>query len=393
MINDKIKILEAIDSYYPCIDGPINVVTNYATNLQKSEVCSVAAPAAKKKDHYVDNFDFKVFRCKSFGAPEGYRSPVPFFDKKFKKAIMEEKFDIIHAHSPFTMAKFLQKIAKKQHIPLVLTLHTQYKEDFKRVFKGFKPFVWISMKFIMRTVNKADAVWTVNDSSVKILRDYGYKGEVDVVRNGTNFKYPENAEELIQRINKLHNLEGQKNVFLFVGRVSFYKNITLMAEALKILKEQGEDFKMIIVGGGFDTEAYQKQVHELGLDDKFIFAGRIADRELIQAYYLRSDLFLFPSTFDTSSLSPIEAAAHKLPSLLIEGSYTAENIIDNKNGFLSKETAEDYAAKIKEIIHNPKLLEDVGQEAHRNLYRSWAMVTEEVDKKYKEVIEKYNKNK
>ena len=50
MINEKIKILEAIDSYYPVIDGPINVVTNYARNLSKNEVCSVAAPAAKKKE-------------------------------------------------------------------------------------------------------------------------------------------------------------------------------------------------------------------------------------------------------------------------------------------------------------------------------------------------------
>lgn len=389
MENRKIKILEAIDSYLPVIDGPINVVSNYAFNLSKKEECVVAAPKAKRKSHYVDNESYKVIRCRSIGAPESYRTPLPDFDRKFKKAIKDEHFDIIHVHSPFTMAKHLIRTAKKQNIPVVLTLHTQYKEDFKRVFKHFKPMVGISMKYIMRTINRVDAVWTVNDASCKILRDYGFKGKIDVVRNGTNFKYPDNAKELINRVNEIHGLQGQKNVFLFVGRISFYKNITLMAKSLKILKDQGEDFKMIIVGGGFDEEDYRKQVHELGLEDRFIFTGKISDKELLQAYYLRSDLFLFPSTFDTSSLSPIEAAAHKLPTLLIEGSYTAENIVDNKNGFLAKENVEDYAKKIKKIIDNPKLLKDVGEEAHKNLYRSWEMVCEEVDKKYKEIIKNF----
>ena len=389
MQEKKIKILEAIDSYLPVVDGPINVVTNYASCLSKKEDCSVAAPRAKRKLHYVDNVDYKVFRCRSLGAPESYRTPLPMFDKKFRNDIKNEHFDIIHVHSPFTLAKHLIKTAKKQNIPIVLTLHTQYKEDFKRVFKHFKPMVGISMSFIMRTINHVDAVWTVNDASCKILRDYGFKGKIDVVRNGTDFKYPENAKELVKRVNEIHGLEGQKNVFLFVGRISFYKNITLMAKSLKILKDQGEDFKMIIVGGGWDEEAYKKQIRELGLEDRFIFTGKITDKELLQAYYLRSDLFLFPSTFDTSSLSPIEAAAHKLPTLLIEGSYTAENIVDKKNGFLAKENAEDYANKIKEIIDNQKLLKEVGEEAHKNLYRSWEMVCEEVDQKYREIIKNF----
>lgn len=391
MEQKKIKILEAIDSYLPVIDGPVNVVNNYATLLSEKEICAVAAPAPAKKDHYIEKTTFPVFRCRSGSAPEGYRSPWPRFDRKFTKAIRKEKFDIIHLHSPFSLPKHLIRIAKKDHIPVVVTLHTQYKEDFRRVFKHFKPMVPIAMSYIMKTFKHADSVWTVNDASCNVLRDYGYKGKIEVVRNGTNFKYPSNAKELIDRVNEIHHLQGQKNIFLFVGRISFYKNLTLMAKALMILKDEGEDFKMLIIGGGFDLEDYKKQVHEMGLDDRYIFVGKISDRELLQAYYLRSDLFLFPSTFDTSSLSPIEAAAHKLPSLLIEGSYTAENIVNDDNGFLAKETPEDYARKIKEIIHNEKLRQDVGNRAYEKLYRSWEMVVEEVDGKYHQVIEEYRK--
>lgn len=44
-----------------------------------------------------------------------------------------------------------------------------------------------------------------------------------------------------------------------------------------------------------------------------IFTGRILERDLLSGYYLRSDLFVLPSLFDTASLAPIEAAALKLP--------------------------------------------------------------------------------
>jgi hypothetical protein len=43
---------------------------------------------------------------------------------------------------------------------------------------------------------------------------------------------------------------------------------------------------------------------------------------------------------------PIEAAAHKLPTLLIKDSCTAENIEDNFNGFLAEEKAHDVQARL-----------------------------------------------
>lgn len=389
MADKKIKIMQTIDSFSPCIDGPINVVKNYTKNLNRTDCCKVVVPRAAKKQKYTDNEPFEVIRCRSLAAPEKYRFGIPKCDGKFKKKILNEKFDIIHAHSPFSMARFALKVAKKQHVPVVLTLHTQYKEDFRRTLHGFKPFVAIAMRYMMKAVNAADYVWTVNDASRNILREYGYKGEIEVVRNGTDLKYPENAAELIDRVNAIHNLSGQKNVFIFVGRIALYKNLGLMADALKILKDQGEDFKTIIIGSGFDEQKFKDMVSERGLADRFIFTGAISDRTLLQGYYLRSDLFLFPSTFDTSSLVPVEAAAHKLPTLLIKGSYTAENITDGVNGFLAEETPESYASRIKDIISDEDLRVKVGEEAARSVYRSWEMVAEEVAGKYRKAIEDY----
>lgn len=388
-MSDKLKIAELLDSYYPCIDGPINVVTYYSEHLNETADCKLIVPAAKRSQKYADKGSFEVVRCKSTSAPEGYRLGHPASDRKLRKRMKEEKFDLLHTHSPFTMGRFAIKIGKKYRIPVVATLHTKYYDDFSRVLHGFKPLCNFMLRLIMRVYNAADSVWTVNNGSCQILRDYGYKGDIVVMRNGTDLKYPDNAEELVARVNALHGLENQKNVFIFVGRIAMYKNLALMADALRILKDGGEDFKMLVIGSGFDEGKFKRMTAELGLADNFIFTGAVKDRALLQGYYLRSDLFLFPSTFDTSSLVPIEAAAHKLPTLLIEGSCTAENITDGVNGFLAEETAEAYAQKIKEIVSDPEKRRAVGEEAHRSVYRTWEDVAEEVLQKYNEVIDAY----
>ena len=170
-----------------------------------------------------------------------------------------------------------------------------------------------------------------------------------------------------------------------------YKNLGLILDAMKILKERGVDFKMIIVGNGPDFDKYKKMVEDAGLSEDYVFTGAIKDRSLLQGYYLRSDMFIFPSTFDTSSLVPIEAAAHKLPTILVKGSCTAESIEDGVNGFLAEESGEAFANRLQEIISEKGLIKKVGEEANRSVYRSWEMVAEEVYEKYQKLIEEHAK--
>ena len=80
-------------------------------------------------------------------------------------------------------------------------------------------------------------------------------------------------------------------MFIFVGRIAVYKNVYLLADALKILSDNGTDFTMIMVGGGFDEEDFKKYTQKLGIYEKFVFAGIVSDRALLQGYYLRSDVF------------------------------------------------------------------------------------------------------
>ena len=383
-----LKILQSIDTFYPSVDGAISVAKNFTKALSKKSECKIVVPKASKKSGYVDREDFEVIRSKSTSAPEGYRYGLPFLDKKLKKRILGEEIDIIHTHSPFSMGRFALKMARKKKVPLVATLHTQYHQDFMRVTHS-KLLTKFMVRYIMKVFNGADSVWTVSEASKKYLRDYGYKGEIRVVRNGTDLTYPENPEELIKTVNEKHGLERQKNVFLFVGRMAFYKNLKLMIDALKIVKDSGLDFKMIFVGGGFDFEGVVAYAKGKGVYDKCIFTDTVTDKALIQGYYLRSDLFLLPSTFDMAPITKEEAAVHKLPCIVVKDSCSAERVIDNVNGYISEENSEDFAKRILDTCKDEKERKKVGENAYETLYRNWDMVAEEVLENYKQIIKEY----
>ena len=383
------RILEAIDTFTPNIDGAINVVKFTAEQLNKEDECSVFAPNPPKKSGYKDRESFDVIRCSSIGITDGYRCGLPFLNGNLKKKLENKNLDIIHAHSPFTVGKYCVKFAKKHHIPVILTLHTRYKTDFERALKRFKPMVGFMMRFMMKVFRKADRVWTVSYKAREILLEYGYKGEVDVVRNGTDLVYPANADELVEGVNAAHGLAGKKNVFIFVGRIAMYKNLGLIVDSLKILKNRGVDFTMLMVGGGFDEGALKKKVMDAGLDERFIFAGAVKDRSLLQGYYLRGDLLLFPSTFDVCPLAVIEAAAHKTSAMVVRNSCSAENVVDGDNGYLVDENAESIAEKLIGIIGKDGEYERSGQRAYETLNRTWEDVAREMRAKYAEVIREY----
>lgn len=85
---------------------------------------------------------------------------------------------------------------------------------------------------------------------------------------------------------------------------------------------------------------------------------------------MRSNLLLFPSVFDTSSLVRIEAT----PGLFIEDSMVGMTVKDNFNGYLSKEDIYLYKNRIKEIISDKKGLFMVSRRAKRTLGMSYSNV-------------------
>ncbi|MDE7454723.1 MAG: glycosyltransferase [Clostridia bacterium] len=384
------KIVLGMDSWFPQIDGVVLTVKNYYEQLTNTgNECSLIVPSYGKKVNLQADKDSKInaLRCKKFPIRlGGFYCALPKTDADLHRSLEEIKPDLLHSHSPFNLGDYFAEYGAKHDIPSVYTFHTKFREEFMRITKS-KAITNMLTKRIVRTINKQGHVWTVCNGMIDVLRQYGYNGDVTVIRNGTDLTVPSNADELVQNINTKYNLTDCDNVMLFVGRIVTVKNLQLMLNAIKIAKQKSSvPLKLVVVGDGADMELHKKMVADLEITDNVLFVGEIADREQLKGFYLRADLFVFPSTFDAFSLCPIEAATFSLPTLLIKDSSTGETVKDNFSGFCEIEDATAWADRIIEIFTNKNELDAIGANARKYVYRSWEDVVREVEQHYDAIL-------
>ncbi len=389
-INKRITIGLFIDTFFPMIDGVTIVVDNYAKRLTKYANVIVFAPKYKGNEFDDSKLTYKVVRCKSIKMPIiDYSLPVPRLDPKFMRELNNTKLDIVHIHSPFSIGKMGIEYAKINNIPVIATMHSQYKKDFLRAVK-YEPFANLLTKIIIKQYNKCDECWAVNSEVAKIYyEEYKYKKLPRVMENATDMEPVENVELSQKLINQKYDISPDKKVFLFVGRINSLKNIYLIVNGLKILKEKyNPKFKMLFVGTGQDEDKLKSVINKNNMEQDIIMCGRITDRELLASIYARADLFLFPSLYDASSIVQIEAASQKTPTLFVEGAATAATITENVNGFICKNDENDFAEKINEIINNNVLYEYVCENTYKDIYVNWDNKVKTVFDSYMEILRK-----
>lgn len=386
--TNKITIGLFIDTFFPMIDGVTMVVDNYAKRLTKYANVIVFAPEYPKAQYDDSKFLYKVVRCKSVKMPIiDYSLPMPKIDKKFMHELNNTKLDIVHIHSPFTIGKIGVEYAKKNNVPAIATMHSQYKKDFLRAVK-FESLANLLTRVIIRQYNKCDECWAVNSEIAKIYyEEYKYKKLPKVMGNATDMKLVENMEQAKKLINEKYNISPDEKVFLFVGRINNLKNVFLIANSLKILKEKyNPKFKMLFVGSGQDEDELESIIDKNNMNQDIIMCGKISDRELLANIYASADLFLFPSLYDASSIVQIEAASQKTPTLFVEGAATTATITENVNGFISQNNEEDFAEKINEIINNKALYDSVCENVYKDIYINWDSQVSKVFDSYMEII-------
>ena len=371
------------DTFPPIMDGVAVCVQNYAYWMQqKTGAVAMVTPRAKNADY--GQYPYPVLSYASVTVPgrAPYVTGIPQLDPGFGRRLREHEFKIVHAHSPFSTGYLAAKIARKQGVPLVATFHSKFKDDFKKeVHSDF--LVRQMLKVVVNFFNKADEVWVPQESVKEVIREYGYKGPLEVVDNGSDLAtdYP---ESFFSDARTALGVRPDEFVLLFVGQHIWQKNTRLVIDALERLNDL--PFRMFFVGTGYAAAEMKQLVHEKGLDDKVTFTGMVTSREEIVKYYAAADLFLFPSLYDNAPLVVREAAALHTPSIMVEGSTAATILRDGENGFLSAGDLDSFAARVRSLMADKALVSRVGLQASRSIVRPWEDVVGEVLDRYEAII-------
>ena len=389
MMKEKITIGLFIDTFYPMIDGVVSVVNNYAKRLIKYANVIVFAPEYPGAKYDDAKFPYKVIRCNSLKLPLlDYSLPTPKLDIDFLKELDKYHLDIVHIHSPFSLGNLGIHYAKKKGIPVIATMHSQFRKDFYRAVKS-KKMADMMTRIIIKRFNECDECWAVNTEVARIFKEeYHYKTMPIVVNNATEMKPLKGEKKLFEEINQKYDIQKEDIVFLFVGRINALKNVFFVARSLKILKEKYHpfSFKMLFVGSGQDEEKLKEWIIKNQMQKEILLCGRVTNRRMLSAYYKRADLFLFPSLYDASSIVQIEAASQKTPCLFLEGAATTATITPERNGYVAPNDENAYANKIVQIFQDRNCYQEVQENCFHDLYKNWDDVVKKVYVQYLKLI-------
>jgi len=371
------RIGQFSDSFLPIVDGVGRVVFHYADQLgKKGHECYVMAPMGETG--YRGGYPFEIVDF--LGLPvQQFRLGIPA-EPHYKKRLENINLDIVHVHSPFSAGQSGLAYAKKKNIPVVGTFHSKYYDDFLQA-TGREVLAELGTKYVVDFYSRCDEMWAVSHASAQTLCDYGYRGEVRVMPNGTEIR-PRREEDRLRAAAQF-GLDGRP-MLLFVGQLNRKKNIMKILEASAQMRAA---HRLVLAGQGPHEEEIRTRAEALGLGERIVFTGHIGETALLDGLYQNASLFVFPSVYDNGPMVVREAAAMGVPSVVVGGSSAAEGIVHGENGFYCRDDAADLARVMDAALGDPTALRRIGDAARQTIPLDWSILLDRAVERYQTLIE------
>lgn len=167
-------------------------------------------------------------------------------------------------------------------------------------------------------------------SYLKVFRNVSHKPSY-VIYNGIGMEKLEQGRKNIPKRNKPIHI-------LYVGRLNKGKGISLLLDAVAVLKKE-YNINLTVVGDGPERENLHRQAEKLNLFDNIFFIGQKID---IVPYLKNGDIFVYPSVWEeVFGIAIVEAMAFGLICIANRVGGIPEIIQDGVNGFLTSEKSRE----------------------------------------------------
>lgn len=331
------------ESYEPIVNGVSVCVGTLRDELsRRGHEVFVFAPAFKGHTDQRAN----VFRLPSTHTflMRDYPFPIPF-SPGIRRAFESLKLDVVHTQTPFLLGLLGAKWARRNGIPLVSTNHTLYTEYAHYVPVRPMAVTRLALIRLMKWYySGCDAVVAPSGPVEAILRSYGIRTRIEVIRTGVVAAAPLSPDERRRHRSRLGFGEDEF-VLLYVGRIAREKNLRMLLDALKLASRVDSRLRLVLVGGGPALAETRRRAEEVGVADSVQFTGMLPRPE-IDPLYAAADTFVFPSTTETQGIAICEALSAGLPIVAVNAGGIPENVRQGVDGFLTANDAAEFAERI-----------------------------------------------
>ena len=310
-----------------------------------------------------------------------------FFRPLFVRRLNQFRPHLVHVVDPVVLGTAGLAAARMLNTPLVSSYHTNLA-----AYCGYFGFpmltrtMWAYTRFLH---NHCSLTFCPSPSTADLLHKQGFQHLRVWPRGVETTLFQPGRRSLELRASWLNSREqpAEKAVLLYVGRVSWEKNLRLLIKAYR-----GMDHRhchLVIVGNG---PAYSEiQQEQAGLP--VTLTGYLSG-EALAAAYASADIFAFTSRTETFGQVVLEAMASGLPvvGLLAEG--VCDLVDHERTGFLldtsqsCEEQIAGFRAWLEYLVFNHERRSIMGQAALVEAQqRSWSEAMKCLVRGYEEVIE------
>lgn len=242
--------------------------------------------------------------------------------------------DVVHCHTWY--AHFAGIIAKLCYgIPLVITTHSlEPLRPWKReqLGKGYDASSWVEKT----AIEMADAIIAVsNETKEDVLKHFSVdENKIKVIYNGINLEEYQTttATSTLEK----YNINPDKPIVLFVGRITRQKGIIHLVNAIKYIDE---DTQIVLCAGAPDTKEIAKEMEvSVAAVQKtrknVIWIDEMLPKKEVIQLYSHANVFCCPSIYEPFGIINIEAMACKTAVVASAVGGIKEVVIDGETGIL-----------------------------------------------------------
>jgi 1,2-diacylglycerol 3-alpha-glucosyltransferase len=289
--------------------------------------------------------------------------------------------DIYWLHSVTWAANAFEQQMVKSKKKKVLFYHTLV-EEYGRLYAGDMG-AFIMRKRTESLGNKVDAIMTPSDMMKKRLIKCGVKKPIHIIPTGIDVPDKSFTKK---EIKERFNIPDKMKVLLYLGRMSKEKNLDVLLDMVKELKEKNYNAILLFVGPG-DIDEVNEDAKKMNISDRVICTGPLK-REEAQRVYGACDAFVFSSQTETQGLVVGEAMLARTPVVALVSPIQKEVYPEGKAVVVKKE--KDFAQAVIDILENKKERERMIKDAEKFVLQNFSkksMIEKQI-KVFKEVLRK-----
>jgi glycosyltransferase involved in cell wall biosynthesis len=332
------------------------------------------------KIYYLENTTF-ASRRKGWGK----ESLAKFFELHY-----HQPFDVIWSQSydafGFTRSDRLSSLP-----PLIPTLHGSIEQELKtfitnlgyrlkspkKIASAVAGLFFSYFRTQKPLLHHANKIITVSKQVTDDLKKwFGHRiaSKCITIPNGidTSLFKPQPDQRIASRLK--YGIGEHDILLLTLGRLTHEKGHSIALDAMRQLKDQVSNIKLLIVGSGEGRKNLEIKARKTGLEQDVIFTGSVENDETVK-YYNAADIFVMPTlTVEGLPFVLLEAMSCEKPIIASRIGGNATVVRDGRNGLLiDPGSCDQLADKIRLLVNNRMLLEKLSAAARRTVKNNFSI--------------------